>query len=245
MVNFGVATRSLLHGPHRVGPCEVCAVRDVAACGALNTDERRHLTAIMTVLELTPQRLIFGEGDQANYVFTVTEGVIKIYKTLPDGRRQITGFLFAGDFLGLVDTHSYAYSAETLTISKLCRFPRQKLEALLHALPRLEHRLLGMASHEIAAGQDQIVLLGRKSARERVASFLMLLLNAAARHDEQDNVVPLPMSRTDIGDYLGLTPETVSRTFRDLRTRRLIEMLDGRHVRVLNAAALNRAATEG
>lgn len=245
MVRFCVAAGNRLHGAHRVDPCAKCAVRDIAACSALNTNERRRLASIMTVLEFNPRRVLFYEGEPAAFVFTITEGVIKIYKTLPDGRCQVTGFLFPADFLGLVDNSTYAYSAETLTPSRLCRFGRSELETLLDALPRLEHRLLGMASHEIAASQDRMVLLGRKSARERVASFLLMLSKAGAGRDQQVNAVSLPMSRLDIADYLGLTMETVSRNLTQLRRQRLIEIIeipDGKRLRVLDTAALRRIA---
>jgi CRP/FNR family transcriptional regulator len=130
---------------------------------------------IMRTVVIASNRLIFVETEPAKNLFNVTDGVVKIFKTMADGRRQVTGFLFPGDFLGLVDSESYAYSAETVTQAKLCQFPRKQLEALLLELPNLEQRLLGMASHELVAAQDQMVLLGRKSARERVASFLLTL----------------------------------------------------------------------
>ena len=242
-VSFSVAAGNRLHGAHRVDPCRICAVRHIAACSTLDTNERRHLASIMTVLEVNAHRFLFDEGAPANFVFTVTEGVIKIYKTLADGRRQVTGFLFPGDFLGLVDNSTYAYSAETLTPSRLCRFGRHEFETLLDALPRLEHRLLGMASHEIAAAQDRMVLLGRKSARERVASFLLMLSKAGAGREQQVKALSLPMSRSDIADYLGLTMETVSRNLTQLKRRRLIEIPDGKRLRVLDTAALRRVAT--
>jgi len=242
MSQFSVAARSLQHSPHRTDSCETCAVRDIAACSALNADDRRRLTCILNPLRAGPHRLIFEEGEPADHVFTVTAGVVKIYKTLKDGRRQVTGFLFAGDFLGLLDNHVYAYSAETLTPAHFCRFPRPALEALLDELPRLRQRLLGMASHEIAAAQEQMLLLGRKSARERVASFLLMLSKAALGHGRSAKAIALPMSRADIADYLGLTMETVSRKLTQLSSQRTIEIPDHGHICVLNFPALCRAA---
>jgi CRP/FNR family transcriptional regulator len=166
MVNFSFAAGNQLHGAHRVDPCGICAVRDIAACSTLDTDERRQLASIKTVLEFNALRFLFDEGEPANFVFTVTEGVIKIYKTLPDGRRQVTGFLFPGDFLGLVGTSTYAYSAETLTPSRLCRFAAMSSRRCsMHC--RFRTSAFGMASHEIAAARDRMVLLGRKSAANR------------------------------------------------------------------------------
>lgn len=172
---------------------------------------------------------------------------MKIYKLLGDGRRQVTGFLFAGDFLGLIHNEAYAYSAEALAPTKLCRFPRRKLEALLDEMPNLEQRLLVMASHELAAAQDQMMLLGRKSARERVVSFILMLSNSAARRGaarrgRPGDPVLLPMSRSDIADYLGLTVETVSRTFTRLKKQGLIELLDEKRIRLAKRQALREIA---
>jgi CRP/FNR family transcriptional regulator len=196
----------------------------------------------MRTVEVEPRHAIFNESDPAEYVYNLTGGTVKIYKLLGDGRRQITGFLFAGDFLGLTHNESYAYSAEALAPTTLCRFPRRKLEALLDEMPNLEQRLLAMASHELAAAQDQMVLLGRKSARERVVSFLLMLSNSAARHGRPGGPVFLPMSRSDIADYLGLTIETVSRTLTRLRKQGLIELLDEKQVRLSKRHELREIA---
>jgi CRP/FNR family transcriptional regulator len=126
--------------------------------------------------------------------------------------------------------------------TKLCRFPRRRLEALLVEIPHLEQRLLAMASHELAAAQDQMVLLGRKSARERVVSFILMLSGSAIRHGRPSDPVSLPMSRSEIADYLGLTTETVSRTFTSLKKQGLIELLDEKRVRLCWMSALQEIA---
>ncbi len=186
----------------------------------------------MTNRDVSPNDTVLTEGDAAHDVYNVTAGVLKIYKLLPDGRRQITGFLFPGDFLGLTHNGVYAYSAEALTPATLCRFSRNKLEALLQEIPHLEQRLLSMVSHELAAAQDQMVMLGRKSARERVVSFLLMLSRSASRRSEPANPVTVPMTRTDIADYLGLTIETVSRTLTQLKKQGLIELLGEKQIRL-------------
>ena len=169
-------------------------------------------------------------------------GTVKVYKLLGDGRRQITGFLFSGDFLGLTHNEAYAYSAEALAPTRLCRFRRRRLEALLVEIPHLEQRLLAMASHELAAAQDQMMLLGRKSARERVVSFILMLSDSATRHGRPGDPVFLPMSRSDIADYLGLTTETVSRTVTLLKKQGLIELLDDKQIRLSRTSALREIA---
>jgi CRP/FNR family transcriptional regulator, anaerobic regulatory protein len=243
MSRFSVTKPPVRCASELVSPCNTCEVRDFAACAPLNPDEQRRLASIMTTVEIAPHQPIFDEADPAEHVYNVTGGAVKIYKLLPDGRRQITGFLLPGDFLGLTHKEAYAYSAEALGPTRLCRFPRRKLEGLLDEIPKLEQRLLGMASHELAAAQDQMMLLGRKSAKERVVSFLLMMSNGATRRGKPADPVTLPMNRSDIADYLGLTIETVSRTFTQLRTQKLIELLDEKQVRLLKHEALREIAT--
>ena len=223
-------------------PCAACAVRQLTFCAPLDQQELHHLSSIVTGLELVPGDALFHEGDPAAYLFNVTAGAMKVYKLLADGRRQITGFLFAGDFLGLANKEVYAYSAEAVSHVALCRFPRRKLDALMERFPKLESRLLGMASHELAVAQEQMLLLGRKTAKERLASFLLMLSRAAARRGQDGNPVLVPMSRSDIGDYLGLTTETVSRSFTQLKRDRIIAAESGNRIRLVDDDALHDLA---
>ena len=225
-----------------VSPCSACNVRHLTLCATLDDREVADMAAIVSTLELGPGEPLFDEGEPAMHVFNVTAGAIKVYKLLPDGRRQMTGFLFPGDFLGLANDETYAYSAEAVTFSTLCRFPRKKLEPLLERYPKMERRLLGMASHELAVAQEQMLLLGRKTAREKVASFLLMLSRRAVQRGQPGNPVSIPMSRNDIGDYLGLTTETVSRTFTQLKSNGVITLLNSGKVDLANPDALQDMA---
>lgn len=241
--SFGMAKpsprRAPLGGDH---PCGTCEVRDICVCAVLEADELLQLSNISRLKTFQPSQPIFHAGDATVHVSNVVQGAVRIYKLLPDGRRQITGFLFAGDFLGMAANEEYAYSAEALTTVKLCRFPRRKLEALLDRLPALERRLLGAASNELVAAQDQMLLLGRKTAREKVASFLLRLSRRAVERGESADPVYLPMSRADIADYLGLTTETVSRTITGLRANGAIELLASDRISLADFAALRDLA---
>ena len=157
---------------------------------------------------------------------------------LPDGRRQITGFLWPGDFFGLAFDQSYSYTAEAVDGIELCRFPRAKIEALFREFPKLEHRLLSMAGNELIAAQDHMMVLGRKTAEERIATFLILLSRRSERAGQDGNPIDLPMNRADIADHLGLTVETVSRTFTQLRKNKLIDLPDPRHVTIMDRPRL-------
>jgi CRP/FNR family transcriptional regulator len=166
--------------------------------------------------------------------------MLKLSKLLPDGRRQITGFLLPGDYLGLAFAERYICSAEAVTPVRLCRFPRSAFLALLDQFPALEKALLGRAATELAAAQKQMLLLGRKTARERVASFLLQL---AEREGADDGMaMDLPMTRTDIADYLGLTIETVSRTLTNLRKTGLIALPDPHHLSIVHRTRLDAEA---
>ena len=112
----------------------------------------------------------------------------------------------------------------------------------MERFPEIERQLLGRATHELAAAQEQMLLLGRKTAKERIASFLLMLSRAAVRRGQKENPVSVPMSRTDIGDYLGLTTETVSRTFTQLKKSGLIALQSGSKVELARRAALEELA---
>jgi CRP/FNR family transcriptional regulator len=226
----------------RHDPCGACAVRALSVCNAIEDANLHRLAEIVTTHAVEPHQTFVSEDEPADHLFNVTGGVVKVYKLLTDGRQQITGFLFPGDFLGLSSNQRYAYSAEAVTRVTYCRFARKKLEKLLADFPQMEHRLLGIASNELAAAQDQMLLLGRKTAREKVASFILFLSRRAAHSGRKDNPVDVPMTRAEIGDYLGLTIETVSRTFTQLRKDTLIELPDPSRVRILDLDQIEQAA---
>jgi len=219
-------------------PCAACQVRHLAVCSALEDSELNLLDKIVRFVELEAGDSVFDEGEPALNVYNLTAGTVKLYKLLPDGRRQVTGFLSAGDFLGLAASDDYIFSAESVTPASLCKFSRADLDLLLEQAPQLERRLLGMARYELAEAQDQMLLLGRKTAKERIASFLLMLSDRAVCRGEADNPVLIPMSRNDIGDYLGLTTETVSRTLTRLRTGGVISLETDRKITLVERETL-------
>ncbi|MBX3536733.1 MAG: helix-turn-helix domain-containing protein [Chelatococcus sp.] len=151
---------------------------------------------------------VFWEGDDAEDVFTVVEGLLRLYRSLPDGRRAITGFACAGEIVGIAFTRRYPCSAEAVGEIKLRRVSRRSLYNAADEIPSLRPEALATIAKELARAQDQIVLLGRKTADERVASFILAM---AERIGQSPREIDLPMSRLDMADYLGLTIETVSR----------------------------------
>ena len=155
--------------------CQACEIRHLTFCAGLQDHEIGALSSIVTRLRLEPKEALFYETDDPAHVFNVTSGTVRLYKLLTDGQRQITGFLLPGDFLGLAGKSGYSYGAEAITEAELCRFPRRKLDQVFDRFPQLERRLFHIASDELVAAQEQMLLLGRKTAAEKLASFLLRL----------------------------------------------------------------------
>lgn len=186
---------------------------------------------------------MFHEGDSVRRVFMLASGSLKLYTLLADGRRQVTGFMFPGAFLGISVDDEYAFTAEALSDSELWWFSRQAFDAFVVRTPDVERELYRLAAHELAAAQQQMVLLGRKTASERLASFFLMLLGRQERVSGRgESRFDLPMSRLDIADYLGLTKETVSRMLALLRDRGLIRLETLGRVEVINRSGLEEMA---
>jgi CRP/FNR family transcriptional regulator len=226
----------------RTRACDTCATRSLGICGAMRTEDLGRLAAARVHQHVAAGETFLAEGEAATHFFSIIDGAVKVFKLMPDGRRQITGFLFGGDLLGLAFNDSYTYSAEAITPVKICRFPRRQLDRLLDEFPKMERRLLAIASNELAAAQEQMMLLGRKTAHERIASFLLSLARRAERLGGAGEHVHLPMTRTDIADYLGLTTETASRVFTSLRKRGYIELEAAGRVRLADRDTLEELA---
>jgi len=178
---------------------------------------------------------IYGENERADYLYKVLSGSIRTYKLLVDGRRQIGGFYLPGDFFGLEIGDHHTFSAEAVVDSKILVVKRSSLMGLAGRDAEIASQLWSMTAHELQRTQAHIMLLV-KTARERVADFLLEMANRQpARND-----IELPMSRQDIADYLGLTMETVSRTLTQLEEAETIAVSKSRHILVRNRGALSR-----
>ena len=225
-----------------VNPCTTCDARSLSVCNAIPDADLPRLAAIAVATEAQAGQCFIDEGEPASAFFNITLGTAKLFKLLPDGRRQITGFVGAGHFLGLAVSDTYAFSAEAIERVRYCRFPRARLRTLLDDFPLMENRLLEVASNELVAAQEQMLLLGRKTARERLASFLLMQSRQGMPCGHARRRFNLPMTRHDIADYLGLTIETVSRTLTRLRTERLIDLAPQSEVIVYNLVGLEGLA---
>lgn len=222
-------------------PCHGCPVRDAAVCGVLDAAELRDFRRLGCCIELRDGESLFAQGEPALSVFTVTQGMLKSYNILADGRRQVTGFHVPGDFVGTSIDDEHQFAAEAVGECRLCAFPVRRFDDFVEDHQPMERQLYVAAARELAEAQQQMVLLGRKTAIERIATFFLSLSERARRTE----VIDLPMSRSDIADYLGLTKETVSRVLSDLKGRRIIrlqaidriEILDRRRLKGIAAGA--------
>ena len=224
-------------------PCFGCEIRMRTFCSVLDAAELEKFRCQGTTGYVEPGRPLFHQGDQADVIFNLTKGSLRLYKLLADGRRQVTGFLFPGAFLGLAINDEHAFSAEAIEPVEVCRFSRARFDAFVDEHPRMERELYRIAAHELALAREQMVLLGRKTAAERLATFLLALLKRVQEHDHSADLIALPMNRLDIADYLGLTKETVSRAFTQFKTSGLIRLLSDDQVRVLDRARLEELAS--
>jgi CRP-like cAMP-binding protein len=175
---------------------------------------------IGTVVSLRRDETLFREGDAARYCFKVLTGAVRSCRLLHDGRRHIGEFLLPGDFIALEAAEAHRFTVEAVSDATVMRYSRLAIDRLVQQRPRLGKCLLGLVCGGLSAAQSQMLLLGRKNAVERLASFLLMM---ADRNGETDRV-SLPMTRSDIADYLGLTIETVSRIFSQFKTQGVIQL---------------------
>ena len=230
----------MMHGvlPEPLLRCENCAVRNQAVCGAMDAQQIIRLNAIARRRKLVAGQTIMSDQDKAEFFANVVSGTVKLTKTMPDGRQQIVGLLFPPDFLGRAYSPNNPYFAEAATDVEICCFPHDAFEKLINEFPDLQSRLFERTLDELDAARDWMLLLGRKTAEEKVSSFLMLLarrsllINCAEPQTPQPSQFELPLTRTDMADYLGLTIETVSRQLTKLKTRGLIRIVNNRLVQV-------------
>jgi len=186
---------------------------------------------------------LFQHGDSFDAIYAVRSGSVKTYSQDDNGDEQITGFYLAGEIMGLDAVHEGAHpcSAIALETTSVCKIPFNTLEQLSSELPSLQHQLLRIMSKEITEDQALLILLGQKSAEERVAAYLVNMSDRMEKRGFSATEFNLSMSRKDIGNYLGLTIETISRTFSHLQQQELINS-QRKHIEITNTVKLRELA---
>ncbi len=223
--------------------CSQCVVRNRAICAGLEPDELDALGQLGRKQRVAKGQTVLWEGDDSVVVANVIEGVLKVSMSISDGREQIVGLVFASDFIGRPFGQQSPYSVTALTDAELCIFPRSTFDSFARQHPELEHKLLRRTLTELDRAHEWMLLLGKKTATELIAT---LLLEMSARLGEtgcsMDNsaldAFELPLDRQQMGDVLGLTIETVSRQLSLLKAGGVINLPDRRTVTIQDRSRL-------
>ncbi|MCJ2088083.1 helix-turn-helix domain-containing protein [Methylobacterium sp. E-005] len=221
------------------GGCAHCQVRLLSVCAALTPEELNEIESLSRHAVLDARQTLFSQDEETTAVYNVTAGALRLSRLLPDGRRHVMGFALVGDFLGLALAERQTVTAEALSHVTVCRFDRRAFHNLMVRKPHLLQRLHERAGYELGLAQELMLLLARRGAEEKVASFLLALRGRYARIGLTSVTLELPMGRQDIADHLGLTIETVSRTLTRLDREKVILIVPG-GVRLLDIPRLER-----
>jgi CRP/FNR family transcriptional regulator len=226
-------------------PCAECQVRDQSLCGCLSEEELQRLNAMGRNRSLARGQTLVWAGDDAVFCANIVSGVLKLSATTANGREQIVGLLYPADFVGRPFAEFAEHTITALTDTELCVFPRKPFEAALEDNIRMERLLLRRTLAALDEARNRMLLLGRKTAEEKVASFLLdMAVHLAGPDARQDGTITfdLPLTRSQIADVLGLTIETVSRQMTRLKRAGLIDLPGGRLVAIRDHEALKDRA---
>ncbi|KAE9632877.1 transcriptional regulator FnrL [Parasedimentitalea maritima] len=227
-----------------VGKCGDCPIRHRAVCARCNADELVELDAIKYYRTYEAGQTVIWSGDKMGFVGSVVSGVATLTQTMEDGRTQMVGLLLPSDFVGRPGRDGAAYNVVATTDVVMCCFRKKPFEELMSKTPHIAHRLLEMTLDELDAAREWMLVLGRKTAREKIASLLSIIArrNTTPDNDSVSTVFDLPLTREAMADYLGLTLETVSRQVSALKRDGVIQLQGKRHVTVPDMTRLMEEA---
>jgi len=212
----------------------------------LDRTGRRQLQRLITIVAATCGQVVAEEGEISRDLLVLADGVIKLYKDMPDGRRLIVAFRFPGDPVSLQRSDTpWPVTARAVSDCTLYRIAWEPLSHLARRYPAIDRALLDLAGNEIAGLQDRLVTLGRGTPEEKVASFVLEYCHSARTPSSLGREFYLPMRRSEIAEYLALTTESVSRVFSRFKRQRIIAMRRPRRIMVLNRPALEALALGG
>lgn len=224
--------------------CQQCSISQLCLPVSLAEAEVEHLDSIIKRNRpLQRGEHLFRAGETFQSLFAIRTGSLKTYTVSPDGEEQITGFHLAGEVIGLdaVYRQSHPSFAMAMETTMVCELPFEQLEELSGSIPGLRQQLLKVMSREILEDQELLLLLNKKNAEERLAAFLINLSTRYARRGRSAQRFLLPMTRGDIGNYLGLTIETVSRLFTRYQKAELLQA-QGKEIAILDMKTMSEMA---
>jgi len=223
--------------------CQNCPIRHRAVCARCEPDELQRLEEVKYYKTYEAGQTVIWAGDRLEFVASVVTGVATLSQTMEDGRKQMVGLLLPSDFIGRPGRETASFDVVAVTQIVICCFRRKPFEELLVSTPHVSQRLLEMALDDLDAAREWMLLLGRKTAREKLASLISII----ARRDEKAKeassrgkplTVALPLTREAMADYLGLTLETVSRQISALKREGVITLEGNRHIVIPDFQAL-------
>ncbi len=226
--------------------CSDCPIRHRAVCARCESDELTRLEEIKYYRKFEAGSHVIWSGDRMDFVGSVVSGIATLTQTMEDGRTQMVGLLLPSDFVGRPGREGAAYDVVATTDLTMCCFRKKPFEEMMQRTPHIAHRLLEMTLDELDAAREWMLVLGRKTAREKIASLLSIIArrDASIHPGKVDGplVFDLPLTREAMADYLGLTLETVSRQISALKRDGVIELEGKRHVTVPNMGRLMEEA---
>lgn len=209
----------------------------------LDRSGRRQLEGLVSLVEAGRGHVLAKEGELGRAFLAVSEGMVKLWKALPDSRRQIVAFRAPGELVTLHRRHTpWPVTAETVSASKLHRIEWDDLRRLADRYPAMDRALFEQSCDEIASLQNRVLMLGRKTTEEKLASFILEFCRPSAPLSSLSREIDLPMRRPEIAEYLGLTTESVSREFSRFKQEHIIAMPRPSRIVVLNQPALEALA---
>lgn len=222
--------------------CTECPIRHRAVCARCDDTELSLLEEMKTYKTFEAGAPILWRGDALTFVGSMVKGVASLSKTMEDGRTQMVGLLLPSDFIGRPGRHEIEFDVTATTDVTLCCFARKPFETLIDETPHVAQRLMELALDELDAARDWMLLLGRKTAREKIATFIQMFVRRTQRATGAAPIqIDMPMTRDQIANYLGLTLETVSRQLNALKKDGVIAFSDRKTINVVDMAALQDA----
>lgn len=218
--------------------CTHCPARNSPLCSVFTDAEIGDLFNLAHIRKIKAGGYLLHEEDPVRQVYNVSSGALALERLASDGAKQIMAFCYAGDFIGISSGRSYTVSARALNPLTACQWQDSDLQILYQKYPKLELRVHEITSRVVEAIMDQLFVLGRKKAAEKIAWFLLFIESKQARVDGASATFAMPMTRVDIADYLGLTVETVSRAFTQLKAKGLIRITDKWTITIADRDAL-------
>lgn len=222
--------------------CETCPIRHRAVCARCDEDELALLERMKTYVSYKAGHPILWRGDDSTHCSSVVTGIASMSRTLEDGRTQMVGLLLPSDFIGRPGRQFVDFDVTAVTDVTLCRFERRPFETLLEDVPHVAQRVMEMSLDELNAAREWMVLLGRKTAREKIATFIEMVVRRSSTSATDGPSCELPLTREEIANFLGLTIETVSRQVSILKKEGILTFSDRRSFVVTDMEGLHSAS---